>query len=138
MHGIFRALCAAAALVMLLLMAGCGHNLPATTQKLPHYPGAVNWVEHEPDSDQRLLNIYNTASFTTGDDPESVLNFYRDTLTGDGWEIDPFQPDPSGLTLRWTSEEQPPATYLCIVTTSLSQTNATTIVEVEMRNNPGY
>jgi hypothetical protein len=135
MQGMFRALCAVAAIFILLLMAGCGHNLPATTQKLPHYPGAVNWVEREPDSDQRLLNIYNTASFTTSDDPESVLNFYRDTLTGDGWEIDPFQPDPSGLTLRWTSEEQPPATYLCIVTVGRGNSNVN--IQIELRYNPG-
>ena len=92
-------------------------------------------MEREPDSDQRLLNIYNTASFTTSDDPESVITFYRDTLTGDGWEVDPFQPDPNGLTLRWTSEEQPPATYLCVVAVSRGDSNFN--IQIELRYNPG-
>jgi hypothetical protein len=130
-----RTACAILLMLSWFCLAGCDHNLPSTTQKLPHYPGAVGWMEREPDSEQRLLNIYNTASFTTTDDSGSVLKFYRDALTGDGWEVDSFQPDPNGLTFKWTSYEQPPATYLCIVTTEQGEQG--TRVQVELRYNPG-
>jgi len=93
-------------------------------------------AEHELSDNDKLLNIYKVTSFATTDTPESVLNFYRDALVKDGWELDTFQPDPNGLSFKWSSYEQPPATYIFDVRTHSADGNKTA-VEVELRYNPG-
>src|SRR4051812_31113407 len=69
--------------VLLSLLAGCSNGPPESTRKLPDYPGAVGVEERKLDSNDTLLNIYRSISFTTSDAPESVLKFYRDKLPSD-------------------------------------------------------
>jgi hypothetical protein len=90
--------------ILLVLSALClqarSHDPPASTQKLPDYPGASVITERKLDTNDFLLNIYKSVSFTTSDSPEVVLNFYRDALSKDGWQIEPFQPDPDGIAFK--------------------------------------
>jgi hypothetical protein len=119
-----------------LFLQACSHDPPASTQKLPDYPGASAVTERKLDTSDVLLNIYKSVSFTTSDSPEVVLKFYRDTLSRDGWQIDPLQPDPDGLAFTWAGYEQPPTSYMCSVT-ARPNGNGMTRVEIELRYNPG-
>jgi hypothetical protein len=123
-------------LLLLLFSAGCNQGPPTSTQALPTYPGATGVTERELDASDAQLNIYRAVAFTTTDAATTVLSFYKDALTKDDWQLDPFQPDPNGLTFKWSTYDQPPVTYLCIVTTRPGD-GGNTEVEVELRYNPG-
>jgi hypothetical protein len=132
----FRAKAVLRLCVIILLLTGCSHEVPASTQKPPDYPGAMGLAERELNANDRLLDIYKAMSFATSDSPESVLKFYQDALVQDGWELDAFQPDPNGLSFKWSSYEQPPAIYRFDVRARTGDGKKTE-VEVELRYNPG-
>jgi hypothetical protein len=84
---------AAIALITLLVsleLSGCsGYNQelytppPASVSKPPIYPGAQNTkVEpegsHEPKFEERI-------TFQVSDEPDKVLEYYEESLIGDGW-----------------------------------------------------
>jgi hypothetical protein len=121
------------------VIAGCSREAPKSTREVPAYPGASELTEKSPGPNDTLLNIYKSVEFSTGDSPEAVLKWYRETLTGEGWQLDAFQPDPNGITFRWESYERPPATYLCVVSVrpGSGSKGTATGVTVEMRYNPG-
>src|SRR4051812_27555482 len=61
--------------------ASCDHNLPERGWRPPPYPGA------QPDqTDGGALE--GTRGFKTADPPATVLAFYAEALTKQGWQID--------------------------------------------------
>jgi hypothetical protein len=91
-----------ACFIILLLLAGCtilspqptSGQAPATTQKILLYPGAQNLVikDKVPNSKAR----WQVATYEVSAKPEDVFNFYRDTLSKDGWVMPSIQTSPAG------------------------------------------
>ena len=127
-----------AALIILSasLLQACSQGPPASTQKLPDYPRASAITERKLDTNNTILNIYRSISFTTTDSHDMVFKFYRDTLLKDGWEVAPFQPDPDALVFHWASPDQPPASYWLDLSTQPGDTGKTQ-VKVDLRFDPG-
>lgn len=74
-------------------------SLPGTpvTPTLPLYPNMQNIIQH-PLEETQVHNI----TFTTSDAPSTVLNFYKDVLTRQGWSI--LSEDLEHLTFGYETE----------------------------------
>jgi hypothetical protein len=67
---------------------------PATTRYILLYPGARNLAVKDkvPNSKAR----WQVATYEVSAKPEDVFNFYRDTLSKDGWVMPSIQTSPAG------------------------------------------
>jgi hypothetical protein len=108
----------------LVSIGGCSAAEAAYFNEIQHYGGA----ELVPENDG--LGSCG-ASFTTRDDPNLVIEYYRSTLEAAGWAIDPLLPSPppdGGIEMQSLGLSARKATILFSVSAEILGAPETTFV----------